>query len=197
MWVLAIDPGTSNLGWVLMNGSDIVSAGVDHVWTHTSPIHATLVPAVVAWYQRNRPNFLMADRILIEQQYQAKGTIGSFPPLVVMEVLMACVELELPGKLRLIHAGSLKTNYKIVGTYEQRKAQVVQLAGLGHLNGRVHDIADCVLMIDYDKTLDERTAEALVRMEAKQARRAEIRAKAVPSKRIRVSTPKPKRKDDH
>lgn len=190
--VLAIDPGTTNLGWAYVVGTDIEAAGVDTVWLKQPHIHATLTKAVVDWFEQHRSHFEQADRILIEQQYLAKGSSSVFPPMIVMEVLLTIGTLLWPGKTRLVHAGSLKNHYQIRGTYDERKAQVVRLAGLDHLRGRVHDIADCLLMVEYDKTRDDHTADLAAKLARKTARRAAI-AKDALAPRSRSSSPPPRR----
>jgi hypothetical protein len=193
--VLAIDPGTTNLGWAYVVGTDIEAAGVDTVWLKQPHIHDTLTKAVVEWFERHRTYFEQADRILIEQQYLAKGSSAIFAPMIVMEVLLTVGTLLWPGKTRLVHAGSLKNHYQIRGTYDERKAQVVRLAGLDHLRGRVHDIADCLLMVEFDKGRDEHTADLAAKMARKVARRAAIAKDALPTPtpRARSVSPPPRR----
>jgi hypothetical protein len=176
-----------------MVGTDIEAAGVDTVWLKQPHIHATLTKAVVEWFEQHRSYFESADRILIEQQYLAKGSNAVFPPMIVMEVLLSVGTLLWPGKTRLVHAGSLKNHFQIRGTYDERKAQVVRLAGLDHLRGRVHDIADCLLMIEYDKTRDEHSADLAAKLARKTARRAAI-AKDTLAPLARPRSPSPRRK---
>lgn len=132
-----------------MDGDEILEAGVDHVWTYETPVHPSLNIAFIAWFRAHQEQLKSADIILIEHQYTTKGAVAAFLPLLVMEILSALVLYEYPGKLDYVHPSALKKHYEIRGTYSERKAQVVRLAGLQHLAGRVHDIADCVLMADF------------------------------------------------
>jgi hypothetical protein len=134
-----------------------------------------LVDAVVKWYREHKELFERAETIVVEQQFVLSGTRGCFPPLVVMEALLTLATLEWPGKMKLINAASLKKHFGIRGTYEERKREVQRLAGLQHLGGRIHDIADAVLMIEYSKTRDQKVQEALVRNELRVKKRQRLR----------------------
>lgn len=179
MKVLGIDPGTSNLGWAFTENSEILEAGCDCIWIQTkgTPIHASLVEAVVRWYREHREFFEQADQIVMELQYVAQGTRGCFPPLIVMEAILTLTTLEWPGKMRLVQAAALKKHFGIRGTYEERKREVQRIAGLDHLGGRIHDIADAVLLVEYNKTKEQRTQEAILKAELREEKRARIRAR--------------------
>ena len=161
--ILAIDPGTLNLGWAYTENGQVHEAGVDKVWVKTSPIHMTLVPAVVRWYRERREYFSKSDLVLIELQYMNKGSYGVFAPMIVMEVIISCCELEFPGKIKTVQSSAIKQHFKISGSYEERKKEVVRVAGLDHLDGRVHDIADCLLMVDYERN-KRRTTDHLLQL---------------------------------
>lgn len=173
---LAIDPGTTNLGWVLYSGNEIVDCGLDTIWLNQKPARQSLTNAVVQWYREHSHLFSEADEVLIEQQYSPAHVMGIFPPLIVMEVLFALSQFEYPGKAVLISAAAVKKHYEITGNYEDRKSQVVRLAGLHHLQGRVHDIADCVLLCWYRDFQKTAAAEKLAAQNAKAQLRAKLRA---------------------
>lgn len=175
---LAIDPGTSNLGWVLQDDGGILDAGVDSIWQSQKPVHLTLSRATIQWYRARRALFEQADRVLIEQQYYTKAFMGVFPPLIVMEVLFALCEFEFPGKAVLLSSAAVKGHFEIKGTYDQRKKQVVEKAGLQHLQGRVHDIADCVLLCQYFADQQLLHAEKKAHQDAKADLRRRLRAVA-------------------
>jgi hypothetical protein len=189
MKVFAIDPGTANLGWVFMEDGDILDAGVDHVWTYETPIHPSINEAMVGWFRAKLEQLRSADRILIEHQYTTKGAVSAFLPLLVMEILCTLVMYEYPGKLVLVHPAGLKKFYEIRGTYAERKNQVVRLAGLSHLAGRVHDIADCVLMVDY--WLKQNASPEVARKQAQkqQKLRAKLMAQHSPKSEDSENTP--------
>lgn len=172
---LAIDPGTTNLGWVLYD-NDILDCGLDTIWLNQKPARQSLTKAVVLWYREHSHLFADADEVLIEQQYSPLNVMGVFPPLIVMEVLYALCEFEYPGKATLISAAAVKKHYEITGSYEDRKAQVVRIAGLHHLQGRVHDIADCVLLCWYRDFQKKAASEKLAAASAKAQLRAKLRA---------------------
>jgi hypothetical protein len=189
---LAIDPGTTNLGWVVMQGTDIVDAGLDMIWKYQSPIHLSLIRAVIGWYRDHSHIVADCPRIIIEHQYQGKGTTGTFPPLIVMQTLVSLLEFERPGVVELVHPFAVKNHFKIRGTYDDRKRQVVELAGLAHLEGRVHDIADCVLMIEYARSKDEKLAISLLRSTERDRKRKAIRDAARDPSPKRSHSPPPK-----
>lgn len=173
---LAIDPGTTNLGWVLYGDDEIVDCGLDTIWLNQKPARQSLTNAVVGWYRDHSHLFSEADEVLIEQQYSPAHVMGIFPPLIVMEVLFALSQFEYPGKATLISAAAVKKHYEITGSYEDRKTQVVRLAGLNHLQGRVHDIADCVLLCWYRDFQKKAASEKAAAQNAKAQLRAKLRA---------------------
>jgi hypothetical protein len=160
MKVIAIDPGTTNLGWCYVVDDEVVTASVDKIWSQQTPVHMTLIPNTVNWYRPLRELFKEADLVLIELQYMSRGHYGLFHPMIVMETIIACCELDFPGKIKTIQSSAVKNHFQIRGTYEERKKEVVRKAGLNHLDGRVHDIADCLLMIDYEKAKQRKVEDA-------------------------------------
>lgn len=172
---LSIDPGTSNLGWAFGTADSIDEAGVDNIWMQkaTGGKRESIRHATIAWYRDHHRYFEDADKVLVELQYTSTKTLGVFPPMVVMDTILALVEFEFPGKGTHISARAVKQRFKITGDYASRKAQVVEFVGLGGLPGRMHDIADCILMMQYE---EERKATPISSILAeKRARRAAIR----------------------
>lgn len=174
---LAIDPGTSNLGWVFGTVGEIEEASVDHIWTRApkAPIREGLRQATITWFKAHRSWFEEADKVLVELQYTSSKTLGVFPPMVVMDTILTLCDFHFPGKARSVSASAVKKTFKISGDYDERKAQVVERAGLGHLVGRMHDIADCVVMMQYDHAQNAKAETALALAQAKEARRAKLR----------------------
>lgn len=175
---LSIDPGTSNLGWVFGTVDLIDEAGVDHIWSETTGggKRESIRWATIAWYKSHHRYFEEADRVLVELQYTSTKTLGVFPPMVVMEVILTLVEFEFPGKGTHVSARAVKQRFQITGDYASRKSQVVSRVGLTDFPGRMHDIADCVLMIEYDAG---KLAKPIVELAAKKrTRRAALRERS-------------------
>ena len=177
MIVVAVDPGTRNLGWCMMEGDEylsIVDAGVDDIDNLQKPIIPNLTRGATAWFEKHISMFKLADRVLIEQQFTGPGK-GLFTPILVMQTIFVLCSYHFPDKVHLISPSAVKKTFQVVGTYEERKAQVVRMAGLQNLKGRVHDMADCVLMIEYDR---RRSCKALVESERRaknEERRKQLR----------------------
>lgn len=177
---LSIDPGTSNLGWAFGTTEHIDEAGVDHIWTRTKTegVRESIRLATVAWYKSHHYYFEAADRVLVELQYTSGKTLGVFPPMVVMDTLLACCDLEFPGKATHISARAVKQRFQIVGDYNARKAQVVDRVGLASFPGRMHDIADCILMMEYDSAKHAPKDSLAAAAKRKAAQRAAVRDKS-------------------
>lgn len=191
--VLAIDPGTTNLGWALMQGEEILDCGLDIVWRDQPDVFQSLAKSTVAWYREKEHIFAEADVILIEQQYQGKSLMQVFKPYIVMSTLFAVVELSFPGKIKTISPSAVKAYFNVKGTYDERKSQVVKLAGLGGMDGRMHDIADCVLMVHYHKARSMAAAEHAKIQAAREAKRAAVRAKLLEKVPIKSRDKSPER----
>lgn len=196
MIVVAIDPGTKNLGWCMMEGVEamtIEDAGVDEIYNSQTPIMPHLTRGALEWFQNHQSMFIRADRILIEQQFTGPGK-GLFTPLLVMQTLYAICLYHFPDKVQLISPSAVKKTFHIVGSYEQRKAQVVRMAGLQNLSGRVHDMADCVLMIEYDRQRNGRLLLEKERRELIEEKRRRIR-QSIPVQRDQspIRAPVPQR----
>lgn len=186
--ILAIDPGTTNLGWALVQGTEILDCGVEVIWKDQKNVFESLTKSVVAWYRDNVGIFHDADVILIEHQYQGKGLMQVFKPYLVMCALYTCCEMDFPGKVETVSPSAVKAFFNVSGTYEQRKQQVVTLAGFQHLEGRTHDMADCVLMAQYKQARDVVKAEQhKVRM-LREQKRAAVRARL--AERVDIQTRK-------
>lgn len=191
--VLAIDPGTSNLGWALMTGEEIIDCGLDTIWRDQPDVFQSLAIATVSWFTEKEHIFAEADVVLIEQQYQGKSMLQVFKPYIVMTTLFACCELRFPGKIKTISPSAVKAFFGVKGGYEERKAQVVKLAGLGNIEGRMHDIADCVLMVQYYRARNAAKAEHAKLQAAREAKRAEVRAKLLEKVPIKSRDKSPQR----
>lgn len=191
--VLAIDPGTTNLGWALMTGEEILDCGLDTVWREQPDVFQSLAKSTVAWFKEKEYIFAEADVVLIEQQYQGKSFLQVFKPYIVMSTLYACCELTFPGKIKTISPSAVKAYFNVKGTYEERKGQVVKLAGLGNMNGRMHDIGDCVLMVQYHRARNAAQAEHAKVQAAREAKRAAVRAKLLEKVPIQTRDKSPER----
>jgi len=186
--ILALDPGTTNLGWALVQGAEVLDCGVENIWKDQKNVFESLTKCVVSWFKDNLHIFREADVILIEHQYQGKGLMQVFKPYLVMSALYTCCEMEFPGKVETVSPSAVKAFFNVSGTYEQRKQQVVQLAGFQHMEGRTHDMADCVLMAQYKQARDVVKAEQhKVRM-LREQKRAAVRSKL--AERVSIQTRK-------
>ena len=174
---LAIDPGTEHLGWVMMEDGEVLDGQVACIWRDQKNVFESLTKAAIQCFREHYSLFEEADFVLIEHQFQGKGMMQVFRPYIVMAAIYSACEMAFPGKIETVSPSALKTWFGVSGNYEERKKQVVQLAGLSRFSGRMHDIADCVLMVQYklDRTVvqeQQRQAQA-----AREAKRAAVRAK--------------------
>lgn len=177
MRFLAIDPGTTNLGWVFMEGEEILDCGLDTIWRDQPNVTVSLTKAAVEWLREHETMFAEAEQVFIEHQFQGKSMLQVFKPYTVMSALFAAAEYLWPNKVQLVSPSAVKAFFGIGGTYEERKAQVVKLAGLGNLEGRMHDIGDCILMIQYMQARNLANEERKKQLQAREAKRAAVRAK--------------------
>ena len=177
MRVLAIDPGTTNLGWAYIENEEIIDCGLDTIWVDQPNVTVSLTKATIDWMREHETMFAEADQILIEHQFQGKSMLQVFKPYTVMSSLFAATEYMWPNKVQLVSPSAVKAYFGIGGTYEERKAQVVKLAGLGNMAGRMHDIGDCILMVQYVQAKNLANEERKKQLAAREAKRAAVRAK--------------------
>jgi hypothetical protein len=177
---LSIDPGTSNLGWAFGTTAHIDEAGVDAIWVRgkSEGIREGVRQATVAWYKTHHHYFEAADRVLVELQFTSSKTLGIFPPMVVMDTILSCCDLEFPGKATHVSARAVKQRFGISGDYADRKSQVVERVGLKSFPGRMHDIADCILMMEYDAARKAPKDTLALAVQRKKAERAALREKS-------------------
>lgn len=162
--IISIDPGLRNLGWVMMQDRQVLRYGNDALNYGAKPNNANINSAVVEWMRMRQDLFTSCDVVLIELQFMNTNSTynrGTFWPLTVMHKIAAVAEWIKPNSVHLVHAGSVKKHFNITGTYNERKAEVVNRFGQ-HLPDRTaddrwHDACDAMINAWY--WLEKQTGE--------------------------------------
>lgn len=158
MRYLAIDPGIKCLAWTLVENGAIIHWGIISIALNPvakgngleSQLTKRCVNLVKTWPPQATP-----ERVVIEQQYQAKGA-GQFAPKVVQQALFASWLWRLgEDSVALVNSAAVRKTFKFAGeghAANKREATARfrhELPPDAQKLSRVHDLIDCLLMAKY------------------------------------------------